>query len=558
LNTLCRFGRLSAVLILMTAVSACGDRDTAVEQPAPHVRQAAIDSISASALQAHLNYLADDAREGRLTGEPGYDDAANYVAAEFERYGLEPGGTEGWFQPVPLQTYLVDTESTTMIAHRDGEDRTLVFREDFSMGGDKVREETSVRAEVVYVGYGIHAPEFGYSDYEGVDVEGKIVAMFGRGPASLPHNELAFYASSRTKYHEAVSRGAVGIISLRSRYAAAMYPWERVKESAGTKPGMTWVTLAGNADSYYPEIRGAAYLSAEAAARMFEGTPLSFDEARDAAEASTPASVALGYEVTLSRKTTIDRIESPNVIGIVRGTDPELANEYVVYSGHLDGYGRGVPVNGDDIYNGAYDNAIGISLLLESARVFAANPPRRSVIFIALTGEEKGLLGSDYFAHYPTVPVESIVANINLDMTLFLFPVADLVAFGAEHSSLKASVERAANAEGFGLTPDPIPQEVIFIRSDQYSFVRQGVPAIYLVTGQQSTDPSVDGEAAVLEFRKQHYHRPSDDLSLPVDWDSAVRFARTNTRIGYDVGDADARPTWNEGDFFGEKFARKP
>jgi hypothetical protein len=548
---------LTAVLLL----AACGAREDNESKVADAQSEATpinetVDAISADRIRAHLEYLADDKLEGRLTGEPGYLAAADYVAAQFASYGMDPGGEEGWFQPVPLQTYLVDSNSTSMIAHRDGGDRQLVFADDYSMDGDKVREETKVRAEVVYVGYGVHAPEFGYSDYDGVEVAGKIIAMFGRAPAVLPHNERAYYSSSRTKYREAIERGAIGIISLRSRYEADMSPWERVKKSAGTKHGMSWVTLSDLPEGYYPEIEGAVYLSTHAANDLFDGTPISFEEARDAAEAGKVASTPLGVEVSLGRKTIHQRISSPNVIGIVQGSDPHLSAEYVLFSGHLDGLGRGVEVDGDDIYNGAYDNAIGVSLLLESARVMAANPPRRSVIFIAVTGEEKGLLGSDYFAHFPTVPIDSIVANVNLDMALFLFPVADVIAFGAEHSTLEAVVERALTAEGFEMTPDPMPQEVIFIRSDQYSFVRRGVPATFLVTGYKSTDPAIDGAAAVLEFRKQHYHRPTDDLSLPLDWDSAERFARANTRIGYEVSNAAEKPSWNEGDFFGEKFAR--
>ena len=251
----------------------------------------------------------------------------------------------------------------------------------------------------------------------------------------------------------------------------------RIKREAGTRPGMAWVTITGEAADYYPELRGGALLSVDVARELFSGTPISFDEARDATAESRPASTPLGFEVTLARKTRHEVVTSPNVVGIVRGTDPELADEYVVYSAHLDHNGVGAPVNGDDIYNGAYDNAMGSSLLIETARVFAASPPRRSVLFIAVTAEERGLLGSDYFAHYPTVPTASMVANVNLDMPLFLFPVADIIAFGSEHSSLEATVEAAINAEGFELTPDPMPEENIFRRSDQYSFVRKGVPA---------------------------------------------------------------------------------
>jgi Zn-dependent M28 family amino/carboxypeptidase len=318
---------------------------------------------------------------------------------------------------------------------------------------------------------------------------------------------------------------------------------------------MTWIDQSGAPAGHYPEIQGGASLSPAAATTLLDGTPISFEETLDAIEASAVASVPLGIEVTLARKTTHEQFSSPNVIGIIRGTDPELADEHVVYTAHLDHVGVGVEVDGDAIYNGMYDNAMGTAIMLETARALAAMPPRRSVMFIALTGEERGLLGSDYFAHYPTVPVDSIVANVNIDMPLFIFPLADIVAFGAEHSSLGAVAGAAATAEGFVLTPDPIPEEGLFRRSDQYSFVRKGIPAIYLDPGFTSSDPDIDGEALRTDHRHNHYHRPSDDLSRPIDWDSAVRFTRANARIGWAIANDDARPTWNEGDFFGDKFA---
>jgi len=482
---------------------------------------AALDTITQQALEDHLAYLADDAREGRMAGQKGHFEAAQYVADRFAEMGLEPGGDDGWFQQVPLISYRIDEESTTLIAHRDGEDTALQYKENYTMGGDAVREETVLRAEVVYVGFGVHAPQLGYSDYEGVDVDGKIVAMFGNAPATLGHNERAFFSSGRTKSEEAIARGAVGVIILRDKRSEEFFPWERVKAQAGTRPGMAWVTLSGAAT-----------------------------------EASTPASTALGFEVTLGRKTTHEVITSPNVVGIVRGSDPELADEYIVYSAHLDHNGVGAPVDGDAIYNGAYDNAMGSALLIETARAFSESPARRSILLIAVTAEERGLLGSDYFAHYPTVPTDAMIANVNLDMPLFLYPVADIIAFGSEHSSLEATVARAISAEGFTLTPDPMPQENLFRRSDQYSFVRRGIPTAYLKPGFTSSDPAIDGKTVENAHRKHHYHQPSDDLSRPVDWDSAVRFARANARIGYAIAEEDARPTWNEGDFFGEKFGR--
>jgi len=524
-------------------------------QPAPG-RDSALDTITLQALKDHLAYLADDAREGRMAGQKGHLEAAQYVADRFAEMGLEPGGDDGWFQHVPLISYRIDEESTTLIAHRDGEDTALQYKEDYTMGGDAVRDDTLVRAELVYVGFGVHAPELGYSDYEGVDVDGKIVVMFGNAPSTFPHNERAFYSSGRTKVEEAIARGAVGAIGLRDKRSEEFFPWERVKAQAGTRPGMAWITLAGEPADYHAEIRGVAYISVPTATALFASTPISFDEARAASEASTPASTSLGFEVTLGRRSTHEVITSPNVVGIARGSDPELADEYIVYSAHLDHNGVGAPVDGDAIYNGAYDNAMGSALLIETARAFSESPARRSILLIAVTAEERGLLGSDYFAHYPTVPTAAMIANVNLDMPLFLYPVADIIAFGSEHSSLEATVAEAISAEGFTLTPDPMPEENLFRRSDQYSFVRRGVPAAYLKPGFTSTDPAIDGKAVQDDHRKHHYHQPSDDLSRPVNWDSVVRFARANARIGYAIAEEDARPSWNEGDFFGEKFGR--
>ncbi len=547
---------LVALLGAVVFVSAC---DRSGESPASASPGEAFDLITVAGIEKHYRYLADDALEGRLTGEPGYDTAAQYVAEQYEAIGLEPGGEEGgWYQAVPLVAFSLEEGSMHAVAHLDGIEEELVYREDYGMSADKVREENSVQAEVVYVGFGVHEPELGYSDYEGVDVDGKIIAMFGGAPATFDHNERAFYASGRTKVQEAVNRGAIGIITLWSRRMQRRMPWERFKKQTGTKPGMAWVNLTGQANDYFPEIEGAITLSPKAATELMAGTPISFEEALDAIDDSRPASTPLGFEMAIERRSLRESITSPNVIGLVVGTDPELKDEYVVYTAHLDHVGIGVEENGDDIYNGAYDNAMGVALMIETARAIAANPPRRSVLFIALTAEERGLLGSDYFANYPTVPSGSMVANVNLDMPLFLSPVADLVAFGSEHSSLEAVVDKAAVAEGFTLSPDPFPEETLFIRSDQYSFVRKGIPAFFLMPGFGSLDPDVDGSELFDDHLQNHYHRPSDDLSRPVHWDSARRFARANARVGVEVGNADERPTWNEGDFFGDMFARSP
>lgn len=545
------------LLCLFSAVALLGCGDSNVVDRA-ELESAALDQINIANLRAHVEYLADDALLGREPGEPGYDQAAAYVAEQFAAMGAAPGGDDGWYQQVRLRQAIVDTDKVAVTLHKDGEDVALVYRDDFSMGADMVREDVSIRGEVVYVGYGVHAPEFGYSDYEGVDVRGKIVARFGGAPSLIEGNERAYYSSSLNKNSEAVERGAVGVISLRTQKGDDDDPWEEIKQRFGKRPQTSWVNDAGDAANYFTEIKGGAFLSMPAAERMFELSPMTYAEALSARESEQPTSLPLGVEVSLSRHSSHSDIESPNVIGLVRGTDPELADEYVVYTAHLDHIGVSTDEDKEDrINNGAYDNAMGVALMLETARAFAAAPARRSVLFIALTAEERGLLGSDYFVNNPTVPSTSLVANINLDMPLFLYPLADLIAFGSQHSSLQSVVEGASATEAFSFSPDPIPEENLFVRSDQYSFVRKGIPSVFLVPGFTAADDDIDGEALFREHLKNHYHEPSDDLSLTIEWDSALRFARAHTRIGFVIAMQNERPSWNEGDFFGERYGNR-
>ena len=557
-----------ALIVASLALTACGkseevttgtDQQASADSTTGGALDQGLAEIGRDRLESHVVFLADDARQGRMTGTPEYDESAAYVASQFEEIGLEAGGEDGsWFQAVPMLSRRIDVDSAALVFHQDGEQKAQRWKEDFVMGGDVVRSETEVTAEVVFVGFGIHAPDMNYSDYDGVDVEGKIIAVFGGAPDTFPHNERAFYSSGLTKAEEAVRRGAIGTIGLRSRTDQQRYSWKRVSENAGIRPGMSWINLSGDAANFFPELQGSATINVPPAEQLFSRSAITFEDALDAADAGTPLSTPLGVEATLARKTNHESITSPNVIGIIRGSDPELADEFVVYTAHLDHVGTGVAVDGDTIYNGMYDNAMGTSQLIETARAFAAmpEPPKRSIIFIALTGEERGLVGSDYYAHYPTVPSDAIVANVNLDMPLFLYPLADIIAFGAEHSSLEAVIGDAIAAEGFALTPDPMPEEVIFIRSDQYSFVKQGVPSVFLVPGFGSLNADIDGEKLWRGFLQTYYHQPSDDLSRPIDWPSAERFARANVRIGYAIANDGDRPTWNEGDFFGDKFGR--
>jgi Zn-dependent M28 family amino/carboxypeptidase len=519
----------------------------------------ALATISRDNIQSSLNYLAADERGGRIMGTRGYDESAQYVADQFAAIGLEPGGTDGWLQQVPLITRKIDIENSGVTLHKSSGEVDLEWKKDLIIYADKLRTENRIRAEVVFAGFGVHAPELGYSDFDGIDVSGKIVATFVGAPATFSSTERAHYSSGRTKEAELVRRGAIGEIGLMSRLEERLSPWEEYTQNLGTQPDLSWIDEGGEVADFHPELQGDAMFNRQSAEQLFEGSPLTFEEALDAADEARPMSTALGVEVTMYRRAEHERITSPNVVGILRGSDSELSKEYVVYSTHLDHLGTGEPVDGDNIYNGMYDNALGVSMTLDIARAFASLrvPPRRSIVFVAVTGEEHKLLGSDYFAHYPTVPASAIVANVNIDMPMMLFPLDTVVGYGAEHSSLEELTAAEAKKEGFDLTPDPYPDEVYFIRSDQYSFVRQGIPAVYFAEGIGSSDPAVDGRAVQEEFFKVHYHHPSDDLSQPIDWETALRFSRGAARVGYRIAMDDERPTWNEGDFFGEKFGSK-
>lgn len=552
-----RFFAMVGVSLLLACAE--GREDARQDEDLEGSLETALEAISRENIEASLEYLAADERAGRMTGTQGYDEAAEYVADQFAAIGLEPGGTEGWYQQIPIITRMLDVENSGVTLHKSNGDIDLEWAKDVIIYADRVRPENRIRAEVVFAGFGVHAPELGYSDFDGIDVDGKIVATFVGAPADFASTERAHYSSGRTKAAELVRRGAIGEIGLMSRLEEKLSPWEEYTQNLGTQPDLSWIDAGGEVADYHPELQGDAMFNVESAERLFEGSPLTFEEARDAAEEARPASTPLGVEVTMYRAAEHERITSPNVVGILRGSDPELSEEYVVYSTHLDHLGIGEPVDGDDIYNGMYDNALGVSMTLEMARALATLPvaPRRSIVFVAVTGEEHGLLGSDYYAHYPTVPVSGIVANVNIDMPMMLFPLDTVVGYGCEHSSLEALTAAEAKKEGFDLEPDPYPDEVYFIRSDQYSFVRQGIPAVYFAEGIGSSDPSIDGRAVQEAFFSTHYHHPSDDLSQPIDWETALRFARGGARVGHRIAMNDERPTWNEGDFFGEMFGRE-
>jgi Zn-dependent M28 family amino/carboxypeptidase len=319
---------------------------------------------------------------------------------------------------------------------------------------------------------------------------------------------------------------------------------------------MTYLDTSGNPVDTVESLRGSASLSGETAARLFDGATIPLDRLLADAENGVAHSFPLAATASMKTFTRFAQMRSENIIGVLPGSDATLRDEYVVVSAHLDHLGDHPPANGGDgLYNGAYDNGSGIACLIEIARSLAAGPrPKRSVLFVALTGEEKGEQGSEYFVHFPPVPKRQLVADVNMDMFLMIYPVGDVVPLGGEHSSLGAMAATAAHAAGFVVSPDPYPEEVRFIRSDQYSFVKAGIPAIHLKPGNKSTDPSIDGAKLTRDWLRTIYHSPKDDLSQRFDFPSGARYAETNLRLVRTIADAPSRPSWTSGDFFGEKF----
>jgi Zn-dependent M28 family amino/carboxypeptidase len=321
---------------------------------------------------------------------------------------------------------------------------------------------------------------------------------------------------------------------------------------------MRWLDNKGQPTDVTPAIRGEAYLSSDTARTLFDGAPRSFDRALAAAANGKTETFTLPITAAINTVSQFETLQSPNIAGILPGSDPTLKHEYVLYTAHADHLGIGDPRNGDSIYNGALDNASGIAALIEMARAFATmNPrPRRSIMFVAVTGEEEGLLGSEYFAHYPTVPIDDIVANINMDELPMVFDFKDVVPLGAEHSSLGPMIDLIAKSEGLEVSPDPMPEENFFVRSDQYSLVKEGVPAVAIAGGEKAVDPKKNGAEIERNWIKNYYHSPQDDMSQPLDFNAAAKYTRLNLAVGYAIANQDARPTWNPGDFFGDAFAK--
>jgi len=523
------------------------------------VQQTSEISADASRIKSHLRFLSDDLLEGRDTGARGHEIASLYIAAEFEKYGLTPAGDNGtYMQRVNFVQAYMDQSSIKLSITGSQGDLTLSYPKHFLTYPDPLKETTLMTGKLVFVGYGIVAPELQHNDYQDMDVKGKIVVTLSGKPKSFPSEEGAHFGSSREKLRHASDNGAVGFISISTPRAEKVRPYQNLLNFLHT-PVVRWKDKDGHPSGVYPQIKSSAYLSKEAAELVFTDAEQNLEQIYGMLESDeSPKGFDLSMEIQLESKSTHKSISSPNVAAILEGSDPILKHEYVVYSAHSDHIGFAKTVKKDKINNGAMDNATGTSVLMETARLFSQldERPKRSIVFLAVTGEEKGLLGSDYYAQNPTVPLGSMVANVNLDMPILTYEFADIIAFGADHSDMKTSVAKAAEKIGLELSPDPMPDQALFTRSDHYSFVKQGIPSVFLVPGFKSVNSEIDGSKQFSHFLKTNYHKPGDDFSQAFNWKAATKFAEVNYHIGLTLANQVQRSRWNKGDFFGDNFSK--
>ena len=510
-------------------------------------------AFSADRVKAHVAFLADDLLEGRGTGTRGHEIAMRYVASQFAAYGLTPAGKDGsWYQPVILSEASPGSvpASVTITAAKTAP-VTFAQASEIIAASSQTDKTTDVAAQVVFAGFGIDAPKQGFNDYAGLNVRGKIVAILAGIPKGPPNEVLAHL--SRQKAIMAAARGAIGIVTIPTLESNRLRPWERQRQYAGT-PSMTWVKPDGSPYVGAPGIRGGATFSMVAAQALFTGakTPLAKVLETADKQRGMPKGFALPASVRITTTSQQRLVQTANVVARIEGSDPALKAEYVGIMGHLDHLGINPAKPGDNIYNGALDNASGVAVMLEVAHGFAhdAVKPKRSLIFVANTAEEKGLLGAESFANDPPVPIADIVSVVDLDQPMLLYDFTDVIAFGGDHSTMGEAIARAAAKAGVAVSPDPMPAETIFVRSDHYTFVKRGVPALLLATGFAN-----GGKQAWEHYLATDYHQPSDDMKLPINWAAGAKYARVNYLIAREISDAAERPRWYAGDYFGATFA---
>jgi Zn-dependent M28 family amino/carboxypeptidase len=497
---------------------------------------------------SHVQVLADDRMEGRETGSPGYARAADYVIEQFRAAGLQPAGADGYRQPMDFQVTQLDPTQSSLELVRGGEVHEVALGKDASYIVSSATIERA-EAEVVFVGYGLSVPALNYDDLAGLDLQGKVAVLVRGGPADMPSPLKAHFQSPEERTNSMRKAGAIGVISIINPTIPEL-PWPRL--ASGLL--MARMELRDPGPSGYHPLPVIVVFNPESAEVLFDGSGRTLKEVLAGLGTSRPLPrfplpVRIRARVGFTRRTA----RCHNVVGVLPGSDPRLKNEYVVVSAHLDHLGIGTPINGDPIYHGAIDNASGVASILEIARAIhdSGTIPRRSIVFLAVTGEEKFLLGSEYFAGHPTV-AGPLVANINIDGVWSMFPLRALEVLGVEESTLGDDLRAIAAEAGVEIHTAYDPDRVLFIRSDQYNFIKRGVPSLFPQIGYYRGSPE---EKLAHEWTAVRYHSPADDAKQPVDPAAAARFNDLQRKLVMKVANSDQRPSWKPESFF-NRFAR--
>jgi Zn-dependent M28 family amino/carboxypeptidase len=492
----------------------------------------------------YIKVIADDKMEGRDTGSRGERAAREYVVDQLKKAGLEPAGSNGFYQPVRfVSRQIVEKDCSLTLVH-DGQREPLVLGDD-ALIGTRIIPAPEVKAPLIFVGYGLKVPEKNYDDFAGLDVKGKLVVIFSGSPADIPGPLAAHYQTLLERWKVLRAAGAIGIVSLINP-ASMDIPWSRISLNR-THPTMDLDYAEFN------ETEGAQLsvtINPANAEKLFAGSGHTFAEIAALGKDRKPLPhFPLAVSLEAKTKVEIQKVESVNLVARLPGSDPALKDEYVVLSAHLDHIGIGAPINGDNIYNGAMDDGSGSALLMDEAALFKKNPEklRRSILFVFVTAEEKGLLGSKYFAAHPTVPPKALVADVNVDMFLPIVPLKVLRVLGLDDSDLGDRAREIAQTQGVQVQPDPEPLRNLFVRSDQYNFIRHGVPSIIMSVGYEPGSPE---QPIFKEWLTNRYHAPSDDLNQPVDFASAAKYEEIVRSLLINVANDEHRPHWKQDSFF--------
>jgi Zn-dependent M28 family amino/carboxypeptidase len=525
---------------------------TQAQTGVPPAAQKAMDGIDAEKIRATVKYLSDDALEGRGTGQKGGDLAADWIAAQFKTYGLLPAGDRGtYFQNIRFYGVTTDPGQTHFaLIPKSGPEMALKFADEYVATDQTHSQKSMIDAPIVYVGYGISAPEYNWDDYKGVDVKGKALLMLVNEPPSDDPNffkgrALTYYGRWTYKFEEAARRGAIAVI-LVHKTEMASYPWEVVRNSWGGETSLLQ-------DEKEPKLKSAGWIQLEVARTLAQAAGMSLDQMLNDANERSFKPVELSVRLKETIVTRVRPFASRNVVGKVAGSDPRLKNQAILYTAHYDHLGIHPDEPGDNIYNGAADNATGCGILLELARVYAsaAEKPARSVLFAAVTAEEQGLLGSKYLGEHPPLPAHDISLDLNYDDVQPFGEPEQLVVTGAERTTIHALVEKVAQAFHLAIQPDDHPEAGHFYRSDHFSMARVGVPAFSINEGALFKGHDLAwGEEKERDYVAHHYHQPSDEYRPDMDFTADAKMAKFGFALGWQVAAQSQLAGWQPGDEF--------